>query len=413
MPLPLEGIRVLDLSRVLAGPYCTMQLADLGADVWKVERPQVGDDTRGWGPPFAGGESAYFLCCNRNKRSLTIDLKQSAGRELVARLAGVCDVLVENFLPGTMASWGLDADTLRSRHPGLIYCSISGFGQTGPRRMEPGYDIMIQAQAGVMSITGEPDGPPTKLGVAIADITAGLFASQAILAALVGRARTGLGEQIDIALFDSTVAWLANVGENYLLSGEVPQRLGSQHPNIVPYQVFATADGNVVIGVGNDSQFRRFCQLLAVPEWADDPRFATNGERVRHRQELIPLVAARVKMRSSADWLRDLDRGGIPCGEVRQLQQVFADPQVSARDMLCELDHPTIGRLVLAGSPFHFGSDSNSVRNLGTWRAPPLLGEHTREVLRETLGLAESVLADLAHREVIGPEPRPPADCET
>ena len=408
MSLPLQGIRVLDLSRVLAGPYCTMQLADLGADVWKVERPGVGDDTRGWGPPFAGGESAYFLCCNRNKRSLTIDLKQPAGRGLIARLAGACDVLVENFLPGTMAGWGLDAATLRRRHPGLIYCSITGFGQTGPRRMEPGYDIMVQAQAGVMSITGEPDGPPTKLGVAIADITTGLFASQAILASLVGRARTGRGEQIDLALFDSTIAWLANVGQNFLLAGEIPQRLGSQHPNIVPYQVFATADGNVVIGVGNDAQFRRFCQLLTVAEWADDPRFVTNGERVRNRQTLIQMVAERVKTRSTAEWLRELDQGGIPCGEVRHLQQVFADPQVAARDMLCAVDHPSIGRLSLAGSPFHFGSDSTSVRALGAWRPPPLLGQHTREVLRDSLGLDDSELDDLAHHGVIGREPAPP-----
>jgi formyl-CoA transferase len=406
MSLPLSGIRVLDLSRVLAGPYCTMQLADLGADVLKIERPGTGDDTRGWGPPFAAGESAYFLCCNRNKRSLAIDLKQPEGRDLVARLASHCDVLVENFLPGTLAVWGLDAATLRARHPQLVYCSITGFGQTGPRRLEPGYDIMIQALAGVMSITGEPDGPPTKLGVAIADITAGLFASQAILASLVGRARTGQGEQIDIALFDSTVAWLANVGQNYLVSGEIPHRHGSQHPNIVPYQTFATADGDVVIAVGNDPQFRRFCQLLGVPDWADDPRFATNAARVQHRDLLIPQIAARVRQRPNAQWLTDLETVGIPCGEVRQLAQVFADPQVAPRDLLCEVPHPTIGSLSLAGSPYHFGPNSESVRARAGWRPPPLLGQHTHEALREILGLAPPQLAELSRQGAIaGPTP--------
>ena len=405
MSLPLSGIRVLDLSRVLAGPYCTMQLADQGADVLTIERPGTGDDTRGWGPPFAGGESAYFLCCNRNKRSLAIDLKQPEGRDLVARLASHCDVLVENFLPGTLAGWGLDAATLRARHPQLVYCSITGFGQTGPRRLEPGYDIMIQALAGVMSITGEPDGPPTKLGVAIADITAGLFASQAILASLVGRARTGQGEQIDIALFDSTVAWLANVGQNYLVSGEIPQRRGSQHPNIVPYQTFATADGDVVIAVGNDPQFRRFCQLLGVPDWADDPRFATNAARVQHRDLLIPQIAARVRQRPNAQWLTDLETAGIPCGEVRQLAQVFADPQVAPRDLLCEVPHPTIGSLSLAGSPYHFGPNSESVRARAGWRPPPLLGQHTHEVLHEVLDLASADLAELSRRGVIAGSP--------
>lgn len=409
MSLPLDGIRVLDLSRVLAGPYCTMQLADLGAEVLKVERPGTGDDTRGWGPPFAGGESAYFLSCNRNKRSLAIDLKQPAGRDLVARLACQSDVLVENFVPGTLAGWGLDAATLRARHPGLVYCSITGFGQTGPRRMEPGYDIMIQALAGVMSITGEPDGPPTKLGVAIADITAGLFASQAILASLVGRARTGQGEQIDIALFDSTVAWLANVGQNYLVSGEIPQRRGSQHPNIVPYQTFTTADGDVVIAVGNDAQFRRFCQLLGVPEWADDPRFATNAARVQHRSLLIPQVAERVRQRPNASWLADLEKSGIPCGEVRQLAQVFADPQVVPRDLLCQVPHPTIGPLSLAGSPYHFGPNSESVRTRAGWRPPPLLGQHTHEVLHEILHLETPELDELSRQGVIaGP---PPSSC--
>jgi formyl-CoA transferase len=369
MTLPLGGIRVLDLSRVLAGPYCTMMLGDLGAEVVKVERPGSGDDTRAWGPPFAAGESAYYLCCNRNKKSVTLNLKTEEGRKIVAELARRSDVLVENFLPGTLDAWGLGYEALAQANPGLVYCSITGFGQTGPRRDEPGYDIMIQAQAGVMSFTGEEHGAPMKVGVAISDITAGMFACQAILAALFGRTKTGRGDRLDIALFDATIAWLANVGENYLVSGEVPQRRGTAHPNIVPYQAFEAADGALIIAVGNDGQFKKFCDLLQRSDLARDSRFATNAARVEHRAALIPQLAELVRRCSVAEWLERLSAAGIPCGPVNTLDRVFSDPQTAARRMLIEVPHPTIGPLKLAGSPLKFGAAEPMP--LG---APPRLG---------------------------------------
>ena len=382
MPLPLENIRVLDLSRVLAGPYCTMLLGDLGAEVLKVERPGTGDDTRQWGPPFAAGESAYYLCCNRNKQSLTINLKSPAGRDLVARLADRADILVENFLPGTLDAWGLSYAALSQRNARLIYCSITGFGQTGPRRDEPGYDIMIQALGGVMSITGEADGPPMKLGVAISDITAGMFACQSILAALYAREKTGKGDRIDTALFDSTIAWLANVGSNYLVSGAVPHRQGTAHPNIVPYQAFAAADDSLIIAVGNDPQFVNFCGVIGHPELATDARFVTNAQRVANRDALIPPIAAEIAKEPAAVWLKRLEQSAIPCGPVHTIDQVFADPQTIARDMLIEVAHPTIGPLKLAGTPLKLASLTNPPR-----RPPPLLGEHTHQVLSGILQL--------------------------
>lgn len=396
MPLPLESIRVLDLSRVLAGPYCTMLLGDLGADVIKVERPGAGDDTRQWGPPFAGGESAYYLCCNRNKRGITLNLKSPEGRQLAARLAEQADVLVENFLPGTLEAWGLGYETLSRANPRLVYCSITGFGQTGPRRDEPGYDIMIQALSGVMSITGEPDGPPTKLGVAISDITAGLYANQAILAALLARERTGSGDRVDISLFDTTLSWLANVGENYLVSGVVPQRRGSAHPNIVPYQAFEAADESLIIAVGNDSQFGRFCQLLGRTDLAENPRFATNAARVEHRAELIPLIRGAIRSRPAAEWLALLEAAEIPCGAVNTIDRAFADPQVAARNMVVEVAHPTIGPLKLAGSPLKFQSAGSA-----PLRPPPRLGEHTDEVLQELLQLSLDEVTALRQRGVV------------
>ncbi|HTI49808.1 MAG TPA: CoA transferase, partial [Planctomycetaceae bacterium] len=328
---------MLDLSRILAGPYCTMLLGDLGADVIKVERPGLGDDTRQWGPPFAAGESAYYLCCNRNKRGITLNFKSAEGRNLAARLAESADVLVENFLPGTLDQWGLGYDTLAVRNPRLIYCSISGFGQTGPRSAEPGYDIMIQALSGVMSITGEPDGRPTKLGVAISDITAGLLASQAILASLYAREKTGRGERIDLALFDSTLSWLANVGQNYLVSGVVPGRQGTAHPNIVPYQAFQAADESLIIAVGNDSQFRRFCDILGRPDLAGDPRFATNAGRVEHRSELLPVLSSLIAHRPAAEWLAQLEAAEIPCGAVNTVDRALADRQTAARGLVTEV----------------------------------------------------------------------------
>lgn len=396
MSLPLENIRVLDLSRVLAGPYCTMLLGDLGADVLKVERPGSGDDTRQWGPPFAAGESAYYLCCNRNKRSLTVNLKSAEGRGIVSRLAAHSDVLVENFLPGTLDAWELGYDQLRLANPRLVFCSITGFGQTGPLRDEPGYDIMIQGMAGIMSITGEADGPPMKVGVAISDITAGLFASNAILAALFARERTGAGDRIDIALFDSTLAWLANVGSNYLVSGEVPQRRGTAHPNIVPYQAFQAADQSLIVAVGNDAQFQRFCQVIGRHDLAVDPRFATNARRVENRGVLLPLLAEIIARRPVANWLHDFEQAGIPAGPVNSINQAFQSPQVAARGMLLDVAHPRIGPLKLAGSPLKLASITAEPR-----RAPPLLGEHTAEVLQEVLGIAPEEVESFRQRGAI------------
>lgn len=397
MPLPLSHLRVLDLSRVLAGPYCTMLLGDLGADVLKVERPEFGDDTRQWGPPFAAGESAYYLCCNRNKRSLTVNLKSEAGRDLVRQLADRSDVLVENFLPGTLDGWGLGYESLSKLNPRLVYCSISGFGQTGPWREEPGYDIMVQAMAGVMSITGEEAGLPMKVGVAIADITAGLFACNGIQAALLARERTGRGDRVDIALFDSTVAWLANVGSNYLVSGEVPHRLGTAHPNIVPYQAFLTADETIIIGVGNDSQFQRFCTLIQQPDLAVDERFQTNAARVQYREELIPQIARIIATRPAADWLADLKQSEIPAAPVNSIDRVFEHPQIEPRHMLLEVMHPRIGKLRLAGSPVKL----DSLPEAREHRPPPLLGEHTEQVLQEVLGVDAAALQQLRASGVV------------
>jgi formyl-CoA transferase len=394
--LPLQDVRVLDLSRVLAGPYCTMMLGDLGAEVIKVERPGLGDDTRQWGPPFAAGESAYYLCCNRNKQSLTLNLKSAAGRDIAARLAERCDVLVENFLPGTLDGWGLSYAALSQRNPKLIYCSITGFGQTGPRRDEPGYDIMIQALAGVMSITGETAGPPMKVGVAISDVTSGMFACNAILAALYARERTGKGDRVDVALFDSTIAWLANVGSNYLVSGAVPQRQGTAHPNIVPYQAFAAADTSLIIAVGNDGQFVKFCECLGRADLAGDPRFKTNALRVENREALLPPVESEIARRPAGEWLQTLELAGIPCGPVNSVDRVFADPQTTARDMLIEVPHPTIGPLKLAGTPLKMASLNHPPR-----RPPPLLGEHTDQVLANMLNLTADEIRQLRDTGIV------------
>lgn len=383
MALPLAHIRVLDLSRVLAGPYCAMVLGDLGAEVIKVERPGSGDDTRHWGPPFVGGESAYYLCCNRNKRSVTINLKSDRGRDYIRGLAANSDVLIENFLPGTLEDAGLGCESLRTINPRLIFCSITGFGQDGPYRDVPGYDVLIQAMAGVMSITGEPDGAPVKVGVAIADITAGLFAANAILAALLARERSGAGERIDISLFDSTLAWLANVGSAYLVTGAVPRRFGNAHATIVPYQAFATRDGHIIVAVGNDGQWQRFCAAVERPDLAADERFHTNPLRVLHRAVLIPMLEEVLARRSAAEWLPRLASAEVPSGPVNSLDRVFADPQVQARHMVIDLPHPTIGALRMVGSPIRLGTNDGAGA-----RPPPLLGQHTAEVLQEVLGLS-------------------------
>ena len=376
---PLQGIRVLDLSRVLAGPYCTMVLGDLGADVIKVESPE-GDETRGWGPPFLEGESAYYLCVNRNKRSIVVDFKSDDGRAILRRLVERCDVLVENFRPGTLARFSLDFESVSSLNPSLIYCSISGFGQTGPLRDKPGYDFMIQAMGGLMSITGQLDGEPVKVGVAVADLFAGQNAAIAILAALQARTRTGRGQHLDIALFDSQVAMLANVASNYLSSGNLPKRYGNAHANIVPYQSFQASDAWFVIAIGNDKQFEKLCELIDHLELAGDIRFRTNADRVKNRQDLIVILKPIFLTRASAEWLSALEEAGIPCGPINTLDKVFSMPQVEAREMLFEMEHSAIGKLALVGSPLKF-SDSPVVYKL----PPPRLGEHTDEVLKELL----------------------------
>lgn len=375
---PLTGLRVLDLSRVLAGPYCAMLLGDMGADVVKVE-PPGGDDTRQWGPPFAEGESAYYLSCNRNKRSLVLDLRAEAGQEVLQRLAATADVLIENFKGGTMERWGLGYEAvLRPRNPRLVYCSISGFGRTGPYAHLPGYDFVIQAMGGLMAITGQPDGEPLKVGVAISDLTTGMMASFGITAALLWRDRTGEGQRVDLSLLETQVGWLANVASSYLLSGQVPNRPGNAHANIVPYQALHARDGQLVVAVGNDQQFARLCRLLDLAELPHDPRFITNKDRVAHREVLVALLEGALARRDVAAWIRLMWEQGIPAGPINRLDQVFADPQVLHREMLQQVEHPTIGWLPQVGIPIKHGSTPGAIR-----RPPPLMGEHTRELLAE------------------------------
>ncbi|MFZ5880504.1 MAG: CaiB/BaiF CoA transferase family protein [Chloroflexota bacterium] len=395
MTQSLQGIRVLDLSRVLAGPYCTMVLGDLGAQVIKVE-PPGGDETRGWGPPFAGGESAYYLCVNRNKRGMTVNLKTEAGRGIVAGLARASDVLVENFRPGTLAPFGLDFETVSVFNPRLVYCSLSGFGQAGPLRDRPGYDFMIQALGGLMSITGEPGGEPMKVGVAVTDLFAGQNAVIAILAALQARMHTGRGQHLDIALFDSQLGMLANVAGNFLVSGSLPKRYGNAHANIVPYQSFRAADGWFVLAVGNDRQFARLCDVIARPDLAADERFAANAARVTHREELIPLLQSIFLARPAAAWLLALEAAEIPCGPIHDLAQAFAEPQVAAREMRVEMPHPSAGVVSLVGSPLKMGGTPVEYRF-----APPTLGQHTDEILGE-LGYSTEQISALRAEGVLG-----------
>jgi crotonobetainyl-CoA:carnitine CoA-transferase CaiB-like acyl-CoA transferase len=390
-------VRILDLSRVLAGPWCTQTLADLGADVIKVERPMRdgagGDDTRGWGPPFLKdregtdtAEAAYFLGTNRNKRSITVDIAHPDGQALIRRLVLQCDVFIENFKVGDMARYGLDAPALRALHPGLVYCSVTGFGQTGPYRERAGYDYAIQGIGGLMSITGErddlPGGGPQKVGVAVADLFTGMYATVAILAALRHRDATGEGQHIDMALLDTQVAMLANLGANYLSTGVAPKRAGNAHQNIVPYQVFEVADGHLILAVGNDGQFVKFCELAGCPELPLDARFARNADRVRHRDALTPVLSEIFKTRSKQAWLSALEAAKVPCGAINNLAEVFADPQVNARDMTVNMPHPLSDDLRLVGSPLKMSATPVRYR-----RPPPLLGEHTDEVLTE-LGLS-------------------------
>ncbi len=393
----LDGVHVLDLSRVLAGPYCTMMLGDLGADIIKVEAPGSGDDTRHWGPPFApGGESAYFLCVNRNKRSLTLNLKSGLGLQILKTLIQRSDILVENFRVDTMEKWGLSYAALQELHPGLIYCTITGYGYNGPYRHLPGYDFIVQAQGGLMSITGPEDGEPFKVGVAIADITAGLFACNAILAALFEHQRSGRGQRIDISLLDSQIAWLANVGSNYLISGEAPHRYGNAHPNIVPYQTFKARDGYFALAVGNDSQWKQFCEKAGMPEWSVDQRFQSNASRVENRETLIPMLNELFVRGEIQHWLSLLESIGVPCGPINSIDQVLNDPQVMAREMVIEIPHPSAGAIKLVASPLKIPTAPVVIR-----RPPPRLGEHSEEILHEVLGLEGEAIQELRAAEVI------------
>ncbi|MEE4617827.1 CaiB/BaiF CoA-transferase family protein [Pseudomonas alliivorans] len=397
----LSHIRVLDLSRVLAGPWAGQILADLGADVIKVERPVCGDDTRSWGPPFlkdeAGQnttEAAYYLSANRNKQSVTIDFTRPEGQQLVRELVAKSDIVIENFKVGGLAAYGLDYASLKAVNPKLIYCSITGFGQTGPYARRAGYDFMIQGLGGLMSLTGRPDGDdgagPVKVGVALTDILTGLYSTTAILAALAHRDQSGTGQHIDMALLDVQVACLANQAMNYLTTGVAPKRLGNAHPNIVPYQDFPTADGDFILTVGNDSQFRKFAEVAGQSQWATDPRFLTNKLRVANRGELIPLIRQATVFKTTAQWVDELEAAGVPCGPVNDLAQVFADPQVLARGLAIELPHTLGGRVAQVASPIRLSETPVEYR-----RAPPLLGEHTSEVLQALLGMSEGEVAAL------------------
>lgn len=398
---PLAGVRVLDLTRVLAGPWCTQNLADLGAEVIKIERPDGGDDTRSWGPPYLVDqqgnettEAAYYAAANRNKKSVTIDMATQAGADAIRDLAKHCDIVVENFKVGDLKKYGLDYASLQAINPQLIYCSITGFGQDGPYANRPGYDFMIQGMGGLMSLTGErddqPGGGPQKAGVAVADLMTGMYASVGILAALHERSRSGLGQHIDMALLDCQVAMLANQNMNYLASGSPPQRAGNAHQNLVPYQVFAVADGHMIVAVGNDSQFRSYCTAIGHSELALDPRFRTNPQRVRNREPLIALLSEIMQSKPVAYWLSLFESVNVPAGPINNLEQVYQNPQVQARKMKISLPHPTAGQAKLVASPLRLSDSPVQYHS-----APPLLGEHTEQVLTDILGLSPEQIKDL------------------
>lgn len=401
---PLANIRVLDLTRVLAGPWCTQNLADLGADVIKVERPGSGDDTRGWGPPYLKDQSgdptteaAYYLSANRNKRSLALDFTSDVGREVILELARKADILVENYKVGGLKKYGLDYESLRQINPRLIYCSITGFGQTGPYATRPGYDYIIQGMGGLMSITGEhddlPGGGPQKAGVAVADLMTGMYSTVAILAALNERHSSGLGQYIDMALLDCQVAMLANQNLNYMTSGQAPKRAGNAHQNLVPYQVFEVEDGHLILAVGNDSQFASLCQLINMPELAQDDRYRKNTGRVVNRESLIPLLATVMKTRKRDDWLADFEANNIPAGPINTIDQVYEDPQVVARELRLDLPHPLAGSTPMTASPLRLSETPVQYRH-----APPTLGQHSEEILRDELGWSDEQIAQLLTR---------------
>jgi crotonobetainyl-CoA:carnitine CoA-transferase CaiB-like acyl-CoA transferase len=408
---PLKGLRILDMSRILAGPTCTQILGDLGADVIKIERPGAGDDTRKWGPPYVKdsdgndtSESAYYLCANRNKRSLTVDITKAEGQQIIRKLAAKCDVLIENYKVGGLKKYGLDYSAMKDEFPDLIYCSISGFGQTGPKSHRLGYDFMIQAMGGIMSVTGEPDGSPMKVGVGIADVMCGMYAAVSILAAIRHRdqsgnsAAGGNGQHIDLSLLDSQAAWLINSGSNYLTSRENQHRLGNAHPNIVPYQVFQTSDSFFVLAVGNEIQFRKFCEFAGAPDLPEDPRFKTNTDRVKNRNILAPMLTELTQRNSTQFWLEGLEKLQVPCGPVNTIKDVFDDPQIQHREMEISLPHPLSGKgdVSLIGSPVKMSATPVSYRH-----APPTLGQHTNEILAEMLGMDEEECRELAQKGVV------------
>ena len=406
-PAALHGIRVLDLSRILAGPWAAQTLADLGAEVIKVERPETGDDTRVWGPPFLTdpltherGDAAYFMTCNRGKKSITLDFTQKSGADLVRALVLECDVLIENFKVGGLQKYGLDYASLKAIHPRLVYCSITGFGQTGPYAQRPGYDFLIQAMGGLMSITGErddlPGGGPQKVGVAITDVMTGLYSTVAILAALRSRDTTGVGQHIDMALMDVQVAALANQASSYLVTGQAPKRLGNEHPSISPYQSLPASDGFFILATGNDSQFKSFCVASGHPELATDPRFLSNGDRVANRDALTPALGAITREKSINDWTAIMEKAGVPCGPINTLDRVFADPQVVSRGIKINIDHPKYGQVPSVANPIHLSHTPIEHKT-----APPELGAHNREVLGGLLGLDEQAISELKSQGVI------------
>jgi crotonobetainyl-CoA:carnitine CoA-transferase CaiB-like acyl-CoA transferase len=391
----LQGIKILDLSRVLAGPYCTMILGDLGAEVIKVEAPGGSDDTRQWGPPSVGGESAYYLCANRNKRAITLDLKSKEGQEVLKKLIAQSDVMLQNFKTGTLEKWGLGYEQIKQINPRIVQCSITGFGSNGPYKDLPGYDYIIQAMGGLMGITGSEESGPMKVGVAIADVLTGLYAAIGILSALHERNLSGEGQSIDLSLFDTQVSSLANVASNFLISGMLPKRLGNQHPNIVPYQTFQTLDGEMVVAVGNDRQFKKLCNVLDLREIGEDERFSTNPKRLERKDELIPIISNVMNKKASSEWLELLSQHGVPCGPINTMQQLFDDPQVKAREMVVDVNHPTAGSIPLVGSPLKLSRTPVEMK-----RHPPLAGEHNKEVLLE-LGYTEEELDELLQKRVI------------
>ena len=387
---PLDGFTVLDFTRVLSGPYCTMQLADMGARVIKVEQPEKGDDTRAWGPPFVHGESAYFLSINRNKESLTLDLKNPSAMRVLEPLLAKADVLVENFRPGTMARLGLAFEQLATRFPRLVYCSISGFGQTGPRRQEPGYDAVVQAEGGLMSITGAAEGEPFRLGVAISDIVSGMFAAQGVAFALLARERTGRGQFVDIGMLDATAALLTYQAGIYFATGATPGRMGNRHPTIVPYETFEAADGNFVVAVGNDDQWRRFCSVLKLEAIGEDARFTTNRLRLANYDVLRPILGEKLRSRTRGEWVEALKNAGVPCGSVRDVAEVLQDPQLEARGMIQQVEHAVAGAVRVTGVPIKLSDTPGAVRT-----APPTLGQHTQSILSLDAGLQPHEIEEL------------------